>query len=64
MGANAVANGIEVAEVATAVEHAVRTNSFWILTHQRSAVRTTELRAAWMQGGPPPRINLEKATKS
>lgn len=64
MGANAVAHGIDVSEVATAVEHAVRTNSFWILTHQRSAVRTTEMRAAWMQGGPPPRINLEKATKS
>lgn len=61
--ANAVNNGIEVTEVAHAVEHAVRTNAFWILTHEHAAVRTTEQRVAWMQGGPPPGINLDKATK-
>ncbi len=61
--ANAVNNGIEVTEVAHAVEHAVRTNTFWILTHEHAAVRTTEQRIAWMLGGPPPGINLDKATK-
>lgn len=61
--ANAVNNGIEVSEVALAIEHAVRTNAFWILTHEHAAVRTTEQRVAWMLGGPPPGINLDRATK-
>lgn len=62
--ASAVVNaGIEPSIVAQAVEDAVRNNSFWILTHQRVAVRTTELRAEWMKGGPAPGINLQKATK-
>jgi NAD(P)-dependent dehydrogenase (short-subunit alcohol dehydrogenase family) len=60
----AVNAGIDPSVVAKAVEDAVRHNSFWILTHLRSAVRSTEQRAAWMEGGPPPGIDLEKATKS
>jgi NAD(P)-dependent dehydrogenase (short-subunit alcohol dehydrogenase family) len=61
--AKAVNSGIDVTEVAIAVENAIRTNTFWILTHEHSAIRTTEQRAAWMQGGPPPGIDLSRATK-
>lgn len=59
----AVNAGIDASEVAIAVETAVRNNSFWILTHEHAAIRTTEQRAAWMAGGPPPGINLDKATQ-
>lgn len=60
----AVNAGIDASEVAIAVENAVRNNNFWILTHEHSAIRSTEQRAAWMAGGPPPGINLAKAAKS
>jgi NAD(P)-dependent dehydrogenase (short-subunit alcohol dehydrogenase family) len=49
-----VLGGIDVEIVANAVEHAVTNNEFWILTHQRDAVRTTEIRAQWMAGGEAP----------
>jgi NAD(P)-dependent dehydrogenase (short-subunit alcohol dehydrogenase family) len=60
----AVTSGIEASEVARAIEDAVRANRFWILTHERSALRTTEQRLEWMRGGPPTGINLTAATKS
>jgi len=59
----AVQAGIDADELAQAVEQAVRNNSFWILTHYRAAIRTTEQRLEWMKGGPAPIINLEGATK-
>ena len=61
--AEAVSHGIDPDVVADAVENAVRTKSFWILTHGRVAERTTEQRLEWMRGGSPTTINLEKATK-
>ena len=62
-GTNAVMMGIEPEVVGEAVENAVRINKFWILTHERSAIRTTEMRAEWMRSGEPTRVNLEKAAK-
>ncbi len=56
--------GIDPSEVANAVANAVLGEHFWILTHERTALKTTELRLAWMRGGPPPGIDLERATKS
>lgn len=61
--AHAVNAGIEPHEVAIAVERAVRLNQFWILTHVRSAIRTTEQRLAWMVGGSAPGINLDAAAR-
>ncbi len=46
--------GIDAADVAVAVENAIRHDQFWILTHEHSALRITELRLEWMRGGPPP----------
>lgn len=63
MASTAVNAGIDAADVAAAVENAVRTNQFWILTHERSATRTTELRLEWMKGGPPMKFDLMGATK-
>jgi NAD(P)-dependent dehydrogenase (short-subunit alcohol dehydrogenase family) len=63
MASQAVNAGIDADIVAAAVEGAVRENKFWILTHERSAVRTTELRLDWMRGGPPMRFDLMAATK-
>jgi NAD(P)-dependent dehydrogenase (short-subunit alcohol dehydrogenase family) len=60
---NAVNAGIDASEVARAVEDAVRTNRFWILTHERAAIRTTEQRLAWMKGGDPLGINLDAVTR-
>jgi hypothetical protein len=31
---------------------------FWILTHEHSALRITELRLEWMRGGPSPMAGL------
>jgi len=45
--------------VATAIDD----ESFWILPHRHVAIRTTEQRLGWMQGGPPAGIDLEKATR-
>jgi NAD(P)-dependent dehydrogenase (short-subunit alcohol dehydrogenase family) len=63
LASQAVNAGIDAQVVAGAVEDAIRTNKFWILTHERSAVRTTELRLDWMRGGPPMRFDLMAATK-
>jgi hypothetical protein len=63
LASQAVNAGIDADIVAGAVEDAVRANKFWILTHERSAVRTTELRLEWMRGGPPMRFDLMAATK-
>jgi hypothetical protein len=45
------------------VANAVTSKTFWILPHERSAFRTTELRLEWMRGGPPMRFDLMGATK-
>jgi len=58
-----VAAGIDPAIVADHVVAAITGNEFWILPHKHVAVRTTEQRLGWMQGGPPAGINLDKATK-
>jgi NAD(P)-dependent dehydrogenase (short-subunit alcohol dehydrogenase family) len=63
IGETVVKAGIDPADVATAVDAAVRANKFWILPHERVALRTTELRLEWMKGGAPLYINLEAATK-
>ena len=61
--AAAVAAGIEPEAVAEAVATAIDDESFWILPHRHVAIRTTEQRLGWMQGGPPAGIDLEKATR-
>lgn len=63
MASAAVNAGIDASDVAKAVENAVRTNKFWILPHEHSAIRTTELRLEWMRGGPPMKFDLMAATK-
>jgi NAD(P)-dependent dehydrogenase (short-subunit alcohol dehydrogenase family) len=63
IGEKVVKAGIDAAVVARAVDEAIRAKRFWILPHERVALRTTELRLAWMRGGPPVTINLEAATK-
>jgi short-subunit dehydrogenase len=50
--------GIDAADVAKAVEDAVLNEKFWILTHEHSALRITELRLEWMRGGPSPMAPL------
>jgi len=64
IGESVVKAGIDAALVARAVEGAIREERFWILPHERVALRTTELRLAWMKGGPPLTINLDAATKA
>ncbi len=56
--------GIEPAQVAHAVAEAITREQFWILTHEKVALATTQLRLDWMRGGPPPGINLERATRA
>lgn len=56
--------GIDASEVAAAVARAVADGSFWILTHERSAIRTTERRVEWMKGGRATTIDLAAATKA
>jgi NAD(P)-dependent dehydrogenase (short-subunit alcohol dehydrogenase family) len=63
MAAAAVNAGIDAVDVAKAVEDAVRTKRFWIFPHERSALKTTELRLEWMRGGPPMKFDLMGATK-
>jgi NAD(P)-dependent dehydrogenase (short-subunit alcohol dehydrogenase family) len=50
--------GIDAKDVAQAVEDAVVNEKFWILTHEHSALRITELRLEWMRGGPSPMAGL------
>jgi NAD(P)-dependent dehydrogenase (short-subunit alcohol dehydrogenase family) len=59
----AVNAGIDAADVAALVEGAVTNKKFWIFPHERSALRTTELRLDWMRGGEPMRFDLMGATK-
>ncbi len=59
----AVAAGIDPAEVADAVARAIEDERFWILTHERLALRTTESRLEWMRGGPPPGFDLLSAAR-
>jgi NAD(P)-dependent dehydrogenase (short-subunit alcohol dehydrogenase family) len=61
--AAAVAAGIDPDVVAGHVVDAVGTGEFWILPHRHVAVRTTEQRLGWLQGGTPPRIDLQRAAK-
>ena len=55
--------GIDAADVAKAVEDAVVNEKFWILTHEHSALRITELRLEWMRGGPSPMAGLVNVNK-
>jgi len=59
----AVKAGIDPSVVADEVHDAIVSNSFWILPHRHVAVRTTELRAEWMQGARAPMIDLNAATR-
>jgi NAD(P)-dependent dehydrogenase (short-subunit alcohol dehydrogenase family) len=59
----AVNAGIDAADVAALVEEAVTNKKFWIFPHERSALRTTELRLDWMRGGEPMKFDLMGATK-
>jgi NAD(P)-dependent dehydrogenase (short-subunit alcohol dehydrogenase family) len=58
-----VAAGIDPAVVADHVAGAIERDEFWILPHRHVAIRTTEQRLGWMQGGAPAGIDLEKATR-
>lgn len=64
MAKRAVEGGIDVGIVAEAVADAIVDERFWILTHERVALATTKQRLAWMEGGEPPRIDLEAAGKA
>ena len=63
LAAQAVNAGIDAAVVANAVATAVETDAFWILTHEHSALRTTEIRLEWMRGGAPIKFDPMSATK-
>jgi NAD(P)-dependent dehydrogenase (short-subunit alcohol dehydrogenase family) len=58
-----VAAGIDPAVVAEHVAGAIERKEFWVLPHHHVAVRTTEQRLGWMQGGSPAGIDLAKAAK-
>ena len=58
-----VAAGIDPAVVAEHVAGAIERNEFWVLPHRHVAIRTTEQRLGWMQGGQPAGIDLEKAAR-
>jgi NAD(P)-dependent dehydrogenase (short-subunit alcohol dehydrogenase family) len=61
--AAAVAAGIEPDVVADHVAGAIERDEFWILPHRHVAVRTTEQRLGWLQGGAPAGIDLQKAAR-
>jgi hypothetical protein len=63
LGSSAVNAGIDAEIVADAVADAVLNKKFWILTHERAALRTTEQRLEWMRGSGAATINLEGATQ-
>ncbi len=63
LGSAAVNAGIDADIVANAVADAVLNKKFWILTHERAALRTTEQRLEWMRGSGAATINLEGATQ-
>lgn len=58
-----VTAGIEPERVADAIVRTIDEGAFYILTHTKSALRTTEMRLEWMKGGAAPSFDLEKATK-
>jgi NAD(P)-dependent dehydrogenase (short-subunit alcohol dehydrogenase family) len=58
-----VAAGIDPGVVAEHVAGAIERNEFWVLPHRHVAIRTTEQRLGWMQGGQPAGIDLEKAAR-
>ncbi|HEV3328897.1 MAG TPA: SDR family NAD(P)-dependent oxidoreductase [Acidimicrobiales bacterium] len=58
-----VAAGIDPAVVAEHVAGAIERNEFWVLPHRHVAIRTTEQRLGWMQGGQPAGIDLQKAAR-
>jgi NAD(P)-dependent dehydrogenase (short-subunit alcohol dehydrogenase family) len=64
IAAEAVNSGIDPSIIGELVEDAIVNNKFWILPHMRSAIRTTEQRLQWMQGGDTPGIDLMKAAKN
>ena len=59
----AVEAGIDPSEVADEVFGALIDERFWILPHLRVALATTRRRMEWMDGGPPPGIDFEQASK-
>jgi short-subunit dehydrogenase len=63
IAAAVVAKGIEPSVVADRVAEAIASGEFWIFPHRHVAIRTTEQRLEWMQGGSTPTIDLDKATK-
>ena len=58
-----VAGGIDPELVAAQVLDAIIHEEFWILTHQKAALGTMRGRVAWMEGGQPPGISLENASR-
>jgi len=58
-----VASGIDPELVAAQVADAIVNEDFWILTHQKAALGTMRGRLAWMEGGKPPGISLDNATR-
>jgi NAD(P)-dependent dehydrogenase (short-subunit alcohol dehydrogenase family) len=58
-----VAAGIAPSQVADAVFDAVRDQKFFVLPHERAALAVTRRRLEWMEGGAPPGIDLDRATK-
>jgi NAD(P)-dependent dehydrogenase (short-subunit alcohol dehydrogenase family) len=58
-----VAAGIDPDIVAGHVVDAIERNEFWVLPHRHVAIRTTEQRLGWMQGGQPAGIDLAKAAR-
>jgi NAD(P)-dependent dehydrogenase (short-subunit alcohol dehydrogenase family) len=59
----AVQAGIDAGDVAIAVRDAIVNKTFWILTHEHAALRTTEQRLEWMRGSGPTGIDLMRATQ-
>ena len=52
-------SGIPPADAADAVFAAISENRFFVLPHQRAALRYVENRLVWMQGGEPAAFDIE-----
>ena len=63
MAKSFVEAGIEVETLADAVYDAVDQGHFWILTHHKAAVRTTEKRAQWMATNEAPALGFDGVTQ-
>ncbi len=63
MAKSFVEAGIEVETLADAVYDAVDQGHFWILTHHKAAVRTTEKRAQWMATNDAPPLGFDGVTQ-